>query len=437
MPLLLGTKRSHAQNSSDVEDDSSRIASTSFQTAPSAAPSNSRSRRSFPQSFQATEVRTPSARQKRKLPRDSFPTESPNNLFRIGNEMYFHNLKRGPGSLPVGVTTMLELRLTLKRVNVYRVVQVPTSYKFTDLNKLILFFFGWSGESTSATLSHSNPSTTEPASPSSTTSEPPSPSPPPKRHHSWRLVRDVSKFPDGTRRQGEIQSSREWVRLYPTNRVQRERETKLEDAFDVSTVRIEDEDEWTVAKLWGPGGVFTERGAVYTYEHGFGSIVDITLNGPVKVSKPTDLPKIIAGRGAPMQESISERRVKEVPENKIFIINTFRGNAFERWLKGEVIVSLDSDRIAAQPRGPVRPIKRLPRMTYTGNKDYVDVPTELEVPEDAITEGDSDVESGPSAKRVKTSDPFSDGGVSDSFAQISSSNAPRRQAKWRAASVKI
>ncbi|KAG8889538.1 hypothetical protein FRB99_003977 [Tulasnella sp. 403] len=415
MPLLLGTKRSHAQSSSDVEDDSSMIASTSFQTAPSAVPSNTRSRRSLPKSIQATEV-TPSAGRKRKLPRDSFPTESPGNVFRVGNEMYYQSLKRGPGSLPYAVTTLLELRLTLKRANVWRVVQVPTTFTFTHLSQLILFFFGWSAASTSTTSSPHDPSTTTPASPSSTTSAPPTPSPPPKRHHSWRLVRDVIRSPEGTRRQGEIQSSREWVRLYPANRVQRERETKLDDAFDVSSVRIDDEEDWTIAKLWGPGGVFTERGAVYIYEHGFGSIVDITLNGPVKVSKPTDLPKIIAGRGAPMQGSISERRVKEVPENKIFIINTFRGNAFERWLKGEFIVSLDSDRIAAQPRDPVRPIKRLPRMTYTGNKDYVDVPTELEVPEDAITEGDSDVESGPSAKRVKTSDPFSDGGVSDSFA---------------------
>ncbi|KAG8904472.1 hypothetical protein FRB99_001684 [Tulasnella sp. 403] len=381
MPLLLGTKRSHSQTASDDEDDHSTITTTSYKTAKTGGPSVASTRRSLPQILDSTKVSTPLPGCKQKLPRHSMPIESPGNMFRIGNDTYWRKLRKGPGSLPASVSTLLELRLQLKRAN------------------LVLFLFGWEGPAPQSTSSTSNPDN------SSTSSiSPDSPHP-----HNWRLVKKVSMFSDKKRRAREIEASQEWIRLYPTSRFQEECEKKMNDSFDVAAVSIEDEEKWSIGKLWGPGGIFSERGAVYNYGHDFRSIVDVTLIRGVLMRRPTNLPRIIAAKGAPMCERTTEHRTKEVPENKIFTINTFKANSFERWLKGEVYVCLDSDRIAVLPKGDNWPIKRLPQRTYahdSDENDHSDPPTELEIPEDANVEMDPDEElSGPSPKRVKLGKP--------------------------------
>ncbi|KAG8891820.1 hypothetical protein FRB99_003329, partial [Tulasnella sp. 403] len=266
MLLLLGTKRLHAQISSDTEDDGSTSTSGSFKTAQTGSPSNTRSHRSSPHILDIPHMCTPSVYQERKLSGYRVPCESPTNVFRVGNEAYWQRLNKGPGSLPYGVTTLLELRLQLKRVKVYREVQIPTNYTFAHLNQLVLFLFGWSGTST-----HSSPTTsttyntqsTNPATLISSSGFPVSSPHTLKCRHSWRLAKGVVKLANGKRREGEIESSREWVRLYPASRLQQERDAKLGDVFDVASVRIEDEEEWTIANLWGPRGAFNQRGAIY------------------------------------------------------------------------------------------------------------------------------------------------------------------------------
>ncbi|KAG8892526.1 hypothetical protein FRB99_002652, partial [Tulasnella sp. 403] len=148
----------------------------------------------------------------------------------------------------------------------------------------------------------------------------------------------------------------------------------------------------------------------------------------VKAKKPTNLPRILVGEGAPLQEFSSERCTKEVPEHKIFIINTFKGNAFERWLQGELVVCLDSDGMAVQRRVPSGPFNRLRQKARPCDDDDVEIPPEVEVSDDAIIESDEDGGHGPSRKRARVDDSEDEDdpelGV---FADVSSSNSWRRR----------
>jgi len=89
------------------------------------------------------------------------------------------------------------------------------------MNSLLFFLFGWSGH-------HS---------------------------HQFHLVKDVKTY-SGKYKSGEIKSSRPWVKLLSDTSL--DKTPNLDDL-----VKVEAESKWTIARVWGSAGVFTERAVIY------------------------------------------------------------------------------------------------------------------------------------------------------------------------------
>lgn len=259
MPLLLGTKRSHAQSSSDAEEEAENsYYSTASLASSSSIPTPATTRHMPSDSFTpATDDR------KRKQARYSYPENSPSNLFRVGNDSFYQNIRKTmkARSLPqIGVNTLLELRVShlldalghvpaccpsdradsfvgvmiqfqLRSTKVFRTVQVPSNYTFGDLNQVILFIFGYRGVDSEGEA------------------------------HRWKIVKDVTL---SKKNQGEIQACREWVRLSPASVLEEEAEDDAEGEFGQGKAKAAlDENDWSLAKVWGSGGVFAQRGVVW------------------------------------------------------------------------------------------------------------------------------------------------------------------------------
>ncbi|KIO18558.1 hypothetical protein M407DRAFT_31781, partial [Tulasnella calospora MUT 4182] len=204
----------------------------------------------------------------------------------------------------VGVMIQFQLRST----KVFRTVQVPSNYTFADLNQVILFIFGYRGVDSEGEA------------------------------HRWKVVKDVTLSKKNT---GEIQSCREWVRLSPASVLEEDKEDEAEGEFSQSKAKASlDENDWSLAKVWGSAGVFSQRGVVWTYLVDPIVTIDVTLEDASKDAEPTKLPRVIEGRGAPRREptaGVSSRTIKsEKPDSKAFDIDSFQENAFELWLKHEV-----------------------------------------------------------------------------------------------------
>ncbi|KAG8954793.1 hypothetical protein FRC00_005716 [Tulasnella sp. 408] len=332
MPLLLGTKRSHAQSSSDAEEEADNsYYSTASLASSSSIPTPATTRHMPSDSFTpATDDR------KRKQARYSYPENSPSNLFRVGNDSFYQNIRKTmkARSLPqIGVNTLLELRL--RSTKVFRTVQVPSNYTFADLNQVILFIFGYRGVDSEGEA------------------------------HRWKIVKDVTL---SKKNKGEIQACREWVRLSPASVLEEEGEDDAEGEFGQGKAKAAlDENDWSLAKVWGSGGVFAQRGVVWTYLVDSIATIDITLEGALKVAEPTKLPQVVEGRGAPRREptaGVSSRTIKsEKPDSKVFDIESFQENAFELWLKHEVRTLLgpkDVKICASGSKESWRPAPKLP-----------------------------------------------------------------------------
>ncbi|KAG8911806.1 hypothetical protein FRC03_007325 [Tulasnella sp. 419] len=291
MPLFLTKKRAHSQLSDDESDHYHTASSSSIAT-----PYTSRMR-----SDDDFDTR------KRKLPRYSLPTESPNNIFRIGNDERFAKLN-APKVLPHGVKTYLELRFQLQHSNVFRLVQVPTSYTFRHLSSLMCFLFGWE--------SHYAPE--------------------------WRLVKDTVLYSQGPEA-GQIKSSRPWKELRPLKSDDKEACKDLSNPFLESQKKVEDEKNWTIAKVWGQGAIFTQRAAIFNYNLGTPCAVEITVSKAVSMPKASNQPVIIRSKGAPLTEDEAAEYTQPGKKNfkdKEFYKEDFNGEAFEQYLNGEVKVFL-------------------------------------------------------------------------------------------------
>ncbi|KAG9017464.1 3',5'-cyclic-nucleotide phosphodiesterase (PDEase) (3':5'-CNP), partial [Tulasnella sp. 427] len=304
MPLLLGTKRSHAQSSSDGEEEGETSFYTASLASSSSVPTPATTRHMRSDSFTpATDER------KRKQARYSFPENSPSNMFRVGNDSFYQNIRKTmkARSLPqIGVNTLLELRFQLRSTKVFRIVQVPSNYTFADLSQLVLFLFGLRGVDSEGEA------------------------------HRWTVVKDITLS-----KNGEIQTSRESARLLPTCALEHDDEEDAKNELSQIKAKTSlDENDWTLAKVWGPSGVFAQRGVRWTYLVKPLLSIDITLETAVKVFESTKLPQVIEGRGAPRREpsaGLSTRTINaEKPDTKFFDIDSFQEDAFELWLKREV-----------------------------------------------------------------------------------------------------
>ncbi|KAG8940118.1 hypothetical protein FRC03_005775 [Tulasnella sp. 419] len=292
MPLFLTKKRAHSQLSDDESDHYHTASSSSIAT-----PYTSRMR-----SDDDFDTR------KRKLPRYSLPTESPNNIFRIGNDERFAKLNATTKVLPHGVKTYLELRFQLQHTNVFRVVQVPTSYTFHHLGSLICFLFGWE--------THYAPE--------------------------WRLVKDTVLFSSGPEA-GQIKSSRAWKELRPHRPDNKETSDDRSNPFLESQTKVEDEKNWIIAKVWGQGAIFTQRAAVFHYNLGTHCTVEVTVSKAVAMPRTSNRPVIIRSKGAPLTEDETAEYAdsgKKIVRDKEFYKEDFNGEAFEQYLNGEVKVFL-------------------------------------------------------------------------------------------------
>ncbi|KAG8914270.1 hypothetical protein FRC02_005053 [Tulasnella sp. 418] len=297
MPLFLTKKRAHSQISDDESDHYHTASSSSIAT-----PYTSRMR-----SDDDFDTR------KRKLPRYSLPTESPNNIFRIGNDERFAKLN-APKVLPHGVKTYLELRFQLKHSNVFRLVQVPTSYTFQHLSSLICFLFGWE--------SHYAPE--------------------------WQLVKDTVLYPEG-HEAGQIKSYRSWKDLRPLKTDGKETSKDLNNPFLESLKKVEDEKNWTIARVWGAGAIFTQRAAIFHYNLGTPCTVEITISKAVQMPRNSNQPVIIRSKGAPLTEDEAAECGESGRKNlkdKEFYKEDFNGEAFEQYLTGEFKVFLGRKELA-------------------------------------------------------------------------------------------
>ncbi|KAG8991163.1 hypothetical protein FRB94_006700 [Tulasnella sp. JGI-2019a] len=313
MPLLLGTKRTHDQTSSDVDDDAGCSHSVRTLASSSSLPTPATTRH-------APSAATPnddeddrkSGGRKRKMARYSIPSESPTNVFRVGNELYYRGIKKGPKTLPAPVLTLLELRFQMKGSKVFRTVRVPSSYTLAHVNQLIFFLFGWSDTHNAS------------------------------EQHQWCVVKEVVQHSAEGRvpREGEIKTCREWVDVVPESQLEARRKDKSNQR------RVEDENEWTVGQVWGAGGVFTERGVIWDRNKKRLSTIDITLCQPTKATTATNLPWLIRAKGAPSQES-SKAKGKEHPDGKGFRLRSFTGPAFERYLNDEITTLLGTKELVA------------------------------------------------------------------------------------------
>lgn len=109
MPLLLGSKRKQSL-SSDAEDEGGYSHSVQTLASSSSMPTPATTRHDTSAATPVEEAG--SGGRKRKMARYSIPSESPTNVFRVGNELYFGGMKKGPKTLPAPVTTLLEIRVS-------------------------------------------------------------------------------------------------------------------------------------------------------------------------------------------------------------------------------------------------------------------------------------------------------------------------------------
>ncbi|KAG8875801.1 hypothetical protein FRB98_007573 [Tulasnella sp. 332] len=317
MPLLLGSKRKQS-SSSDAEDEGGYSQSVRTLASSSSLPTPATTRHAPSAATPVHEAdededdrKAGDGGRKRKMARYSIPSESPTNVFRVGNELYFRGMKNGPKTLPAQVTTLLELRLQMKGSKVFRTIRVPSSYTLAHVNQLILFLFGWKD-------AHGD-----------------------SEQHRCRVVKEVVQYSAKGRcpREGEIKECREWVDVVPESQLEEE------EAASQSSRRVEDENEWTVGRVWGAGGVFNERGIIWNRNDERNCTIDITLVQPTKVATSTNLPWLVRAKGAPRQESSATGQ--EHPDGKIFRLRSFTGAAFQRYLNDEITTILDNRELIA------------------------------------------------------------------------------------------
>jgi hypothetical protein len=102
MPLFLGRKRSHRQLSSDIEDHTDDVrSSTAGTSSPALATPSSHH----------VKTETPSDSRKSKQARYSMPSDSPSNIFRVDNNLLYQHLSSASTTLPSPVKTHLHLRV--------------------------------------------------------------------------------------------------------------------------------------------------------------------------------------------------------------------------------------------------------------------------------------------------------------------------------------